>query len=51
MQEKSGLIQSTACLVEAYAENRKVAGSFTDEVIGFFNWSNPVSCTVAMGST
>jgi hypothetical protein len=26
-------------------------GSIPDEVIGFFNWPNSSSCTVALGST
>jgi hypothetical protein len=26
----------------------KVAGSIPDEVIGFFNWPNPSSCTTAL---
>jgi hypothetical protein len=30
---------------------RKVAGSIPDEVIGFFNWPNPSSRTMALGST
>jgi hypothetical protein len=34
-----------------YATNRKAAGSIPDEVIGFFNWPNPSSRTMAMGST
>jgi hypothetical protein len=34
-----------------YATSRKVAGSITDEVIGFFNWPNPSSRTMALGST
>jgi hypothetical protein len=29
----------------------KVAGSIPDGVIGFFNWPNPSSRTVALGST
>jgi hypothetical protein len=29
----------------------KVAGSILDEVIGFFNWPNPSSRTMALGST
>jgi hypothetical protein len=33
-----------------YATGRKVAGSIPDEVIGFFNWPNPSSRTVALGS-
>jgi hypothetical protein len=32
------------------ATRRKVAGSNPD-VIGFFNWPNPSSCTVSLGST
>jgi hypothetical protein len=31
--------------------SRKVAGSIPDEVIGFFNWSNSSSRTMALGST
>jgi hypothetical protein len=34
-----------------YTTSRKVAGSNTDEVIGYFNSSNPSSRTMAMGST
>jgi hypothetical protein len=34
-----------------YATSRKVAGSIPDEVIGFFNWPNHSSRTVALGST
>jgi hypothetical protein len=34
-----------------YAAIRKVAGSSPDEVIGFFNWPNPSSRTMALGST
>jgi hypothetical protein len=30
---------------------RKVAGSIPDEVIGFFNWPNPSSRNMALGST
>jgi hypothetical protein len=34
------------------ATNRKVVGSSPDEVIGFFfNWRNPSSRTMALGST
>jgi hypothetical protein len=33
-----------------YATSRKVAVSIPD-VIGFFNWPNPSSCTMALGST
>jgi hypothetical protein len=34
-----------------YATSRQVAGSITDEVIGFFSWTNPSSRTLAPGST
>jgi hypothetical protein len=34
-----------------YATSPKVAGSILDEVIGFFNWPNPYSSTVVLGST
>jgi hypothetical protein len=34
-----------------YATSRKVAGSIPDEVIGFFNWLNPSSRTMALGRT
>jgi hypothetical protein len=33
-----------------YATSRKFQGSITDEISGFFNWSNPSSRTVALGS-
>jgi hypothetical protein len=33
-----------------YATNRKVAGSSPDEV-DFFNWPNPSSRTMVLGST
>jgi hypothetical protein len=33
------------------ATNQKVASSIPDEVIGFFNWRNPSSRTMALGST
>jgi hypothetical protein len=34
-----------------YATIRKVAGSNPDEVTGFFNWPNPSSRTMVLGST
>jgi hypothetical protein len=34
-----------------YATSRKVAGSIQDEVIGFFNWPNPSSRIMKLGST
>jgi hypothetical protein len=34
-----------------YATSRKVAGSISDQVIGFFNLPNPSSRTMALGST
>jgi hypothetical protein len=33
------------------ATSRKVVGSIPYDVIGFFNWPNPSSRTVALGST
>jgi hypothetical protein len=32
-------------------QSREVAGSIPDEVIGFLNWPNPSSRTMALGST
>jgi hypothetical protein len=37
--------------VSSNATSRKVAGSIPDEVIGFFNWPNPSSRIMALGST
>jgi hypothetical protein len=34
-----------------YTTSRKVADSILSEVIGFFNWTNPSSRTMALGST
>jgi hypothetical protein len=34
-----------------YATSWKVAGSISDEVTGFFNWPNPSSRTMTLGST
>jgi hypothetical protein len=34
-----------------HATSRKVAGSVSDQVIGFFNWPNPSSRTMALVST
>jgi hypothetical protein len=34
-----------------YATSRKVEGSNPDEVTGFFNWPNPTSRTMSLGST
>jgi hypothetical protein len=34
-----------------YATSRNIAGSIPDEFIGFFNWPNPSSRTMALGST
>jgi hypothetical protein len=33
------------------AASRKVAGSITDEVIGFLNWPNPSNRTITLEST
>jgi hypothetical protein len=38
-------------VVVQLVEAGKVAGSIPNEVILFFNWPNPFSLTVAMGST
>jgi hypothetical protein len=38
-------------LLRHYATSQKVAGSNSDEVIGFFNLPNPSSRTMALGST
>jgi hypothetical protein len=34
-----------------YSTSRKVAGLIPDEIIGFFNWPNPSSCIMALGSS
>jgi hypothetical protein len=34
-----------------YATSREIAGSIPDEIIGFFNWPNLSSRTMALGST
>jgi hypothetical protein len=34
-----------------YATSRKITGSITDEVSEFFNWPNPSSRTMVLGST
>jgi hypothetical protein len=38
-------------LLRHYATSRKVAGSIPYEVIGFWNWPNPSSRTMILGST
>jgi hypothetical protein len=38
-------------LLRHYVTSRKAEGSIPDEVIGFFNWSNPSSRIIALGST
>jgi hypothetical protein len=37
--------------IYTYKILRKVAGSIPDDVIGFFNWFNPSSLTMVLGST
>jgi hypothetical protein len=37
--------------VSPYATSRKVAGSTPSEIIRFFNWPNPSSRTMTLGST
>jgi hypothetical protein len=34
-----------------YAKSRNVTGSIPDEFVGFLNWPNPSSRTMALGST
>jgi hypothetical protein len=34
-----------------YDTSQKVTGSIPDEITGFFNWPNPSSRTMALGST
>jgi hypothetical protein len=41
----------TIYICSIYATSRKVAGSIPDDVIGFFNWSNPTNRTMALWST
>jgi hypothetical protein len=38
-------------LVVAYATSWKIAGSIPDEAIGVFDWHNPSSRTMDLGST
>jgi hypothetical protein len=38
-------------LLRHYVTSRKVLGSIPDEAIGFFNWPNPSSRNMALGST
>jgi hypothetical protein len=45
-------IQTKICIwLRDYATSRKVEGSALDEVTGFFNWPNPSSRIMALGST
>jgi hypothetical protein len=44
------LWSSSFNLMLLYVTIRKVAGSIPDEVIGLFNWPNPSSCSMALGS-
>jgi hypothetical protein len=37
--------------IRFYATSRKVAGLIPHEVIGFFDWPNPYSRNMALGST
>jgi hypothetical protein len=48
----SDLVGTTGVTFISHATNRKAAGSIPDEVIGcFFNFPNPSSRTMALGST
>jgi hypothetical protein len=42
---------STMSWLRHYAAIWKFAGSILNEVIGFFNWPNPSSRTMVLGST
>jgi hypothetical protein len=45
-------IHNLMCMdLQYYATSREVMGSTFNEVIGFFNWPNPSSCTMVLGST
>jgi hypothetical protein len=46
----SGSRGSVVCL-RHYVISRKVVSSSPDEIIGFFNWPNPSSRTMVLGST
>jgi hypothetical protein len=48
--QSCGKNKSYTCWLRHYATNRKVAGSIPD-VVGFLNWPNPSSRTMALGST
>jgi hypothetical protein len=42
---------TVSCINLTYATRRKVAGSFPDEVTGYFNRPNSSSFTMVLGST
>jgi hypothetical protein len=44
-------MQCLGTISRCYATSRNVAGSFPDEVIGFFNLPNSSRRTMALGST
>jgi hypothetical protein len=43
-------LPNDALLLRHYATSRKVVGLIPDEVIEFFNWPNPSSRIMALGS-
>jgi hypothetical protein len=43
--------QEVTIHINFYLTSSQVAGPIPDEAIGFFNWSNPSSCSMALGST
>jgi hypothetical protein len=48
---KNYLVSNCVHLQGHYATRLKIAGSISDEVIGFFNLPNPSSRIMALGST
>jgi hypothetical protein len=61
VSHSSIFISPTLCIISSLAASgargravgwdRMVVDSIPDEVIGFLNWPNPSSCTMALGST
>jgi hypothetical protein len=42
---------SNIVLIDVNATSRKVAGSISNDITGFFKWLTPSSRTIALGST
>jgi hypothetical protein len=51
MAERKGVNNRESDELLCAATTELVAGSIPDGVIGIFQWYNPASCTVALGST